>query len=119
MVQASKEPIGTKGPRVTSHISLPGRFLVFMPGSNHIGVSRKIEVREERTRLRALAREVVPNGAGGVIIRTVGEELTREIFQREFNTLHETLSCRPLCWTARPSHCHPLGCLRSRLPWRA
>jgi ribonuclease G len=90
MVQASKEPIGTKGPRVTSHISLPGRFLVFMPGSNHIGVSRKIEVREERTRLRALAREVVPNGAGGVIIRTVGEELTREIFQREFNTLHET-----------------------------
>jgi ribonuclease G len=90
MVQASKEPIGTKGPRVTSHISLPGRFLVFMPGSNHIGVSRKIEVREERTRLRALASEVVPNGAGGVIIRTVGEELTREIFQREFTTLHET-----------------------------
>jgi ribonuclease G len=90
LVQASKEPIGTKGPRVTSHISLPGRFLVFMPGSNHIGVSRKIEVREERTRLRALAREVVPNGAGGVIIRTVGEELTREIFQREFNPLHET-----------------------------
>lgn len=90
MVQASKEPIGTKGPRVTTHISLPGRFLVFMPGSRHIGVSRKIETRDERTRLRALAREVVPDGAGGVIIRTVGEELTREIFEREFNTLHET-----------------------------
>ncbi|MGH7575721.1 MAG: Rne/Rng family ribonuclease [Longimicrobiales bacterium] len=90
MVQASKEPIGTKGPRVTTHISLPGRFLVFMPGSRHIGVSRKIETREERTRLRALAREVVPDGAGGVIIRTVGEELTREIFDREFKTLHET-----------------------------
>jgi len=90
MVQASKEPIGTKGPRVTTQISLPGRFLVFMPGSSHIGVSRKIETRDERARLRALAREVVPEGAGGVIIRTVGEELTREIFEREFNTLHET-----------------------------
>src|SRR2546430_1461365 len=90
MVQASKEPIGTKGPRVTSHISLPGRFLVYMPGSRHIGVSRKIDDREERSRLRAIAREVVPEGAGGVIIRTVGEELTREKFEREFNTLHGT-----------------------------
>jgi ribonuclease G len=90
MVQASKEPIGTKGPRVTTHISLPGRFLVYMPQSDHIGVSRKIEQREERSRLRALAREVVPEGGGGVIIRTVGEELTREIFEREFHTLQET-----------------------------
>jgi ribonuclease G len=90
LVQASKEPIGTKGPRVTTHISLPGRFLVYMPQSKHIGVSRKIEQRDERTRLRALAREVVPEGGGGVIIRTVGEELTRETFEREFHTLHET-----------------------------
>jgi len=90
IVQATKEPIGTKGPRVTTQISLPGRFLVFMPYSNHIGVSRKIEDREERARLRALAREIVPEGAGGVIIRTVGEELTREIFEREFKTLHTT-----------------------------
>ncbi|HEX6134127.1 MAG TPA: Rne/Rng family ribonuclease [Longimicrobiales bacterium] len=89
LVQASKEPIGTKGPRVTTHISLPGRFLVFMPGSKHIGVSRKIDDREERSRLRALAREIVPDGVG-VIIRTVGEELTREVFEREFNTLHDT-----------------------------
>lgn len=89
LVQASKEPIGTKGPRVTTHISLPGRFLVFMPGSKHIGVSRKIDDREERARLRALAKEVVPDDVG-VIIRTVGEELTREVFQREFNTLHDT-----------------------------
>jgi ribonuclease G len=89
LVQASKEPIGTKGPRVTTHISLPGRFLVFMPGSKHIGVSRKIEDREERSRLRAMAREIVPDGIG-VIIRTVGEELTREVFEREFKTLHET-----------------------------
>jgi ribonuclease G len=61
-----------------------------MPGSRHIGVSRKIETREERSRLRTLAKEVVPDGEGGVIIRTVGEELTREIFQREFKTLNDT-----------------------------
>jgi len=90
LVQASKEPIGTKGPRVTTHISLPGRFLVFMPGSDHIGVSRKIEGREERSRLRTLAREVVPQDGGGVIIRTAGEELTREVFEREYRTLSET-----------------------------
>jgi ribonuclease G len=90
IVQATKEPISTKGPRVTTHISLPGRFLVFTPGSRHLGVSRKIEDRDERARLRTLAREVVPEDAGGVIIRTVGEELTREIFEREFRTLHDT-----------------------------
>jgi ribonuclease G len=73
LVQVSKEPISTKGPRVTTHISLPGRFLVYMPGSRHIGVSRKIGEREERTRLRQMAKEVVPEGEGGVIIRTVGE----------------------------------------------
>jgi ribonuclease G len=90
LVQVSKEPISTKGPRVTTHISLPGRFLVFMPGSRHIGVSRKIQEREERSRLRSIAKDVVPEGEGGVIIRTVGEELTREKFQREFTTLHGT-----------------------------
>lgn len=90
MVQATKEPIGTKGPRVTTHISLPGRFLVFMPESNHIGVSRKIETRDERSRLRTIARDVVPRNGGGVIIRTAGEELTREVFEREYRMLAET-----------------------------
>jgi ribonuclease G len=87
LVQVSKEPIGTKGPRVTAQISLAGRFLVYMPQSDHVGVSRKIEDREERTRLRTLAREILPEGAGGVIVRTVGEELTRETFQRELKSL--------------------------------
>ncbi|HUE95385.1 MAG TPA: Rne/Rng family ribonuclease [Longimicrobiaceae bacterium] len=87
LVQVSKEPIGTKGSRVTAHISLPGRFLVYMPQSNHVGVSRKIEDREERARLRALAREILPKDAGGVIVRTVGEELTRETFERELKSL--------------------------------
>jgi ribonuclease G len=87
LVQVSKEPISTKGPRVTAHISLPGRFVVYMPGSDHVGVSRKIEDREERTRLRAMARESLPPKSGGVIVRTVGEELTRETFERELKSL--------------------------------
>lgn len=90
LVQVSKEPIGTKGPRVTAQISLPGRFLVYMPQSDHVGVSRKIEDREERARLRSLAREILPEGAGGVIVRTVGEELTRTTFERELKSLLAT-----------------------------
>ncbi|HEY0152419.1 MAG TPA: Rne/Rng family ribonuclease, partial [Longimicrobium sp.] len=90
LVQVSKEPISTKGPRVTANISLPGRFLVYMPGSDHVGVSRKIEDKEERARLRALAREILPEKSGGVIVRTVGEELTRETFEREMRSLMST-----------------------------
>jgi ribonuclease G len=90
LVQVTKEPISTKGPRVTAQISLPGRFLVYMPDSNHVGVSRKIEDREERARLRSLAQEILPQGAGGVIVRTVGEELTRATFERELRSLLQT-----------------------------
>ena len=90
IVQVSKEPISTKGPRVTANISLPGRFLVYMPGSSHVGVSRKIEDREERSRLRTMAREVLPDRAGGVIVRTVSEDLTRETFERELQSLMST-----------------------------
>lgn len=90
LVQVSKEPISTKGPRVTAQISLPGRFLVYMPHSDHVGVSRKIEDREERSRLRSLAREILPKNSGGVIVRTVGEELTRETFERELKSLLNT-----------------------------
>jgi ribonuclease G len=90
VVQVSKEPISTKGPRVTANISLPGRFLVYMPGSTHVGVSRKIEDREERARLRTLAREVLPEKSGGIIVRTVSEDLTRETFERELKSLMST-----------------------------
>ena len=77
IVQVTKEPIGTKGPRLTAEISLPGRFLVYMPGSSRVGVSRKIEDREERSRLRKLAKEVLPKDEGGMIVRTVSEELSQ------------------------------------------
>ncbi len=87
LVQVTKEPMGTKGPRLTAQVSLPGRFLVYMPFSTHIGVSRKIDQREERARLRQLARGIRPDGAGGLIIRTVGEELNRKRFEGEFGRL--------------------------------
>src|SRR5690349_7389072 len=72
LVQVVKEPLGTKGARITSHVSIPGRFLVFMPTVDHIGVSRKIESREERARLRGIVRQFREAHAfsGGVIIRT-------------------------------------------------
>jgi len=88
VVQVTKEPISTKGPRLTAQVSLPGRFLVYMPFSSHLGVSRKIDQRDERARLKTLAREVVPPNSGGIIVRTVGEELTKEKFSGEFNRLH-------------------------------
>ena len=88
LVQVTKEPISTKGPRLTAQISLPGRFLVYMPFSAHVGVSRKIEDREERSRLRKMAKEIVPEGTGGVIVRTVGEEVTEETLRKEFKRLH-------------------------------
>ncbi len=72
LVQVSKESLGTKGARITSFISLPGRYLVYMPQVNHLGVSRRIHDAEERDRLRQLVRSLRPPG-GGFIVRTVGE----------------------------------------------
>ncbi len=90
LVQVTKEPIGTKGPRVTAQISLPGRSLVYMPRSEHIGVSRKIEDREERSRLRRLMRDVLKQEPGGVIVRTVGEDAKRKALERELKGLVKT-----------------------------
>jgi ribonuclease G len=72
IVQVAKEPLGTKGARLTSHATLAGRFLVFMPTVDHVGVSRKIESREERARLRGIVRDFREKHGftGGVIIRT-------------------------------------------------
>jgi ribonuclease G len=90
LVQVTKEPIGTKGPRVTTQVSLPGRFIVFLPDSKHVGVSRKIGDREERSRLRKLARDALGKGPGGVIVRTVGEELNRKTLAAELKSLRGT-----------------------------
>jgi ribonuclease G len=87
IVQVSKEPISTKGPRVTAQVSLAGRFLVYMPFASRVGVSRKIGDRAERQRLREQVQAVLPRDSGGVIVRTVGEDVTQETFKRELNTL--------------------------------
>jgi ribonuclease G len=89
IVQVTKEAISTKGPRLTGQVSLPGRFLVFMPGIDHVGVSRKIDDRSERSRLRQLLKEVKPT-EGGLIVRTAGEETTRQEFEQEVRNLVES-----------------------------
>jgi ribonuclease G len=87
LVQVSKEPISTKGPRVTAQVSLAGRFLVYMPFASRVGVSRKIGDRAERQRLREMVQQVLPADSGGVIVRTVGEDATQATFERELTTL--------------------------------
>jgi len=87
LVQVIKEPISTKGSRVTAQVSLAGRFLVYMPFASRVGVSRKIEGREQRARLRELVSGLVPKGEGGWIIRTVADDLTEARCKREIDHL--------------------------------
>jgi ribonuclease G len=87
LVQVIKESIGTKGPRVTAQVSLAGRFLVYMPFASKVGVSRKIELREQRARLREMVSKLVPPDSGGWIIRTVADDLTEASCKREIDHL--------------------------------
>jgi ribonuclease G len=79
IVQVTKDPIGTKGARLTTHLSIPSRYLVFMPNNQHIGISQRIEDEEERERLKTILTEVQTQqadengGMAGYIIRTVAE----------------------------------------------
>ena len=86
IVQVSREPIGQKGTRVTSKITLPGRLLVLMPATDHIGVSRRIEQEEERKRLAALLKQIGPTGYG-LIARTASEGKTDEELKADLNFL--------------------------------
>ncbi len=87
VVQVSKDTIAGKGARITSHITLPGRFLVYMPTVNHIGVSRRIENEEERLRLKNMLDAIRPAGAGGFIVRTAGEGRDEEEFRADLKYL--------------------------------
>jgi ribonuclease G len=78
IVQIAKEPLGQKGARITSHIALPGRFLVYMPTVDHIGVSRKVGSDEERARLKRILQTHRTGIPGGYIVRTAGEGRTEE-----------------------------------------
>ena len=88
LVQVTKEAISTKGPRVTAQVSLAGRFLVYMPFASKVGVSRKIENREQRHRLRDIVSKLVPKDSGGWIIRTVADDLTEDTCKREIDHLY-------------------------------
>jgi ribonuclease G len=91
IVQVVKEPLGTKGARLTSHVTMPGRFLVFMPTVDHIGVSRKIESRDERSRLRGIVREFreAHGFTGGVIIRTAAAGRPKEDILGDLGAFHK------------------------------
>jgi len=86
LVQMEKEPIGGKGPRVTTGISIPGKYLVLLPTTRHVGVSRRIECPQERLRLRHVAEQLCPNGMG-IIARTAAEGLSLKDFQFDLETL--------------------------------
>ena len=91
LVQVVKEPLGTKGARLTSHVTMPGRFLVFMPTVDHVGVSRKIESREERSRLRGIVKSFREQHGfiGGVIIRTAASGRSEEDIVSDLSWFHQ------------------------------
>jgi len=86
IVQVSKEPIGTKGARVTSHIALPGRHVVYLPTVDHIGISKRIGSAKERQRLRQVMDTLKPD-TGGLIVRTVAEGLTKKNLKTDIGYL--------------------------------
>ncbi len=86
MVQVTKDPIGEKGARLTSYISIPGRHLVLMPNVDHIGVSRMIEDKDKKERLRELVHSIRPDNSG-FIVRTISENATKETLKSEMDFL--------------------------------
>jgi ribonuclease G len=90
VIQIAKEPLGKKGARITSHVALPGRFLVYMPTIDHIGVSRKIASAENRSRLRRLVSEARGAYPGGFIVRTAAGGATDEEIRTDIEFLGKT-----------------------------
>lgn len=86
LVQVSKDPIGTKGARVTSYVTLPGRYVVLMPNMEHVGISRRISNEDARAKLKAIATEIKPKGFG-LIMRTASEDATQEEISRDLEFL--------------------------------
>ena len=87
LVQIVKEPIGNKGPRLTTHVGIPGRFVVLMPFDNHMGISKKVTDHTERERLRQILKKIMPNLNMGLIVRTAGVGKSEADFRREIRYL--------------------------------
>jgi ribonuclease G len=92
LIQIAKDPIGTKGPRATTHLTVPGRYVVLMPTVEHVAVSRRIESETERERLKAIADRLKPQGMG-IIVRTVADGKREEDLRKDIEYLHNL-------WTA-------------------
>lgn len=88
IVQIAKEPLGQKGARITSHVALPGRYVVFMPSVQHLGVSRKIASDEERQRLKRILQAHRTGASGGFIVRTAGEGVPEDEIAADMNFLY-------------------------------
>ena len=110
LVQVTKDPVGHKGARLTSQVSLPGRYLVYVPGGSMMGISRKLPDKE-RTRLKQILKQVMPDGAG-VIVRTAAEGATEEELSRDVARLSaqweaieqkSKTASAPSCCTASPT----------------
>lgn len=90
LVQIAKEPSGSKGARITRHVSIPGRYLVLVPGADHVGISRRVGDDAERSRLRAIAEGLRGDGPFGLIVRTAAAERTAEELQGDWEQLLAT-----------------------------
>lgn len=87
LVQVVKEPIGNKGPRLTTHIGIPGRFVVLMPFDRHMGISKKVTDYSEKERLRQILKKIMPHLNMGLIVRTAGVGKSEADFRREIRYL--------------------------------
>jgi ribonuclease G len=94
LVQVVKDPMGTKGARLTTHITIPARYLVYMPNSSHIGVSQKLEDEEERERLKDIIKQLLPEfNGGGYIVRTVAEGIEEKAVHADMVFLEKLWTC--------------------------
>ena len=89
IVQVTKEPVGAKGARITSHVSLPGRYMVYMTTAKHNGVARKIQPESERNRLRAIVDKYSEGKAGGFVVRSAARGVSEEVLVADMDFLHK------------------------------
>ncbi len=89
LVQVSKEPLGTKGPRITRLLTLAGRYLVYIPNYGHVAISRKIEDEKERNRLKKTLEKLIPGDKAGVIARTAAQMIPKESLTRDYKMLEK------------------------------